>query len=99
LRKPGWKPVAAIGAAVALFAALQLPYWLIPYHHSFATGGTRYLMIQFHHNRLPSRISRTLISSKYPGGRNFGKAYAFPALGKVEVMDYGSLDDAPRWIP
>ncbi|MDQ3003084.1 MAG: hypothetical protein M3Y08_17705 [Fibrobacterota bacterium] len=70
-----------IGFAVALFAAFQKPFWHIPYHHSYSRGETRYLMILFHHNKLPSYIGRVMIDSVYPSGRRFGKAFIFPALG------------------
>lgn len=85
--------------ATALFAALQRPFWIIPYHHSFARGDTRYLKILFNHYKLPCYVGRIRISSEFPSGRNFGKAYIFPALGEVEVMDFGSLDAPLRYIP
>lgn len=91
--------IVAMGFAVALSAALQKPFWTIPYYHSFSRGESRYVQILFHHNKLPSYIGRVMMDSNYTSGRHFGKAYIFRTLGKVDVMDYGSLDKELRWIP
>jgi hypothetical protein len=98
--KLGFFFAAAIGILLSAYlAGTRLPYWRIPYRHSFTRGETLYLLVYLKPSGMPSQIARILVNSRFPDGRFFGKAYTFPRFGQVNVEDFGPPDGPVRIVP